>query len=366
MTRWTAAAASAWYAAQPVPFGCNFVPSTAVNALEMWQAPTFNSVTIDRELGIAAALGMNSVRVFLHDLLWADPAGCVARLDALLGLAAGHGLTVMPVLFESCWDGAPVAGPQLPPRAGVHNSRWVQSPGMAALADPAARPRLGAYVTGVVAAFARDPRILCWDVWNEPDNGPEVNARDHETLAAKAALVLPLLDAAFGWVRAAGATQPLTSAVWSGDWSNPAALTPIQRCQLDQSDVVSFHNYDVADDFARRVRWLAALGRPVLCTEYMARPRGSTFAAILPVARPAGVGLFNWGLVRGATQTHLPWDSWDHPYLGPAPEPWFHDICDPDGTPHDAAEAGLLQGHGARLPDAPDRAMVTPKGGRTT
>lgn len=362
MTRWTAAAATAWSAARPVPFGCNFVPSTAVNTLEMWQAATFDLPTIDRELGIAAALGMNAVRIFLHDLLWADAAGCIARLDAFVGVAARHGLGVMPVLFESCWDSAPAAGPQPPPRAGVHNSRWVQSPGIAALADLASQPRLEAYVTGVATAFAGDARILAWDVWNEPDNGPEVNSSDHATLAAKAALVLPLLDAAFGWVRAAGATQPLTSALWSGDWSSTATLTPIQRCQLDGSDIVSFHNYDVAADFARRVGWLAALGRPVVCTEYMARPRGSTFAAIVPIADAARVGLFNWGLVQGRTQTHLPWDSWDHPYIGAAPEPWFHDVCDPDGSPHDPAEAAWLHDRAARLRPAPAEAMVAATG----
>ncbi len=343
MTRWTADAANAWYAAPPVPLGCNFVPSTAVNALEMWQADTFDAVTIDRELGLAAGLGMNAVRVFLHDLLWSDPAGTVARFDTFLGLAARHGIAVMPVLFESCWGPAPMAGPQLPPRAGVHNSRWVQSPGMAALADPAARPRLEAYVRGIVGAFAADPRVLAWDVWNEPDNGPEVTGRDPALVAKKADTVLPLLDAAFDWVRAARPTAPLTSAVWAGDWSGRATLSPIQQCQLDRSDIMSFHNYDVADDFARRVGWLAALGRPVLCTEFMARPRGSTFAAIAPVARAANVGLFNWGLVRGRTQTHLPWDSWDTPYLGDAPEPWFHDILDADGAPHDPAEAALLR-----------------------
>lgn len=343
MSCWTAAAADAWYAARPVPFGCNFVPSTAVNALAMWQAATFDPATIDRELGLAVGLGMNAVRVFLHDLLWADPVGMVARVDTFLGLTAKHGLAVMPVLFESCWNGTPVAGPQLPPRPGVHNSRWVQSPGTAALADPNERPRLEAYVTGVVAAFARDPRILAWDVWNEPDNGPEVARRDAATLKAKAALVLPLLEAAFDWVRAAGATQPLTSAIWSGDWSSPAKLTPIQRCQIEGSDIVSFHNYDGADEFARRAVWLAAWERPVLCTEFLARPRGSTPAAIVPVATAMNVGLFNWGLVRGRTQTHLPWDLWAKPYLGTAPEPWFHDILEPDGTPHDAAEAALLR-----------------------
>ena len=341
---WTEAAAEAWYAARSLPFGCNFVPSTAVNQLEMWQAGSFDLPTIDRELAYAAGLGMNAVRVFLHDLLWADPAGCVARLDAFLGVAAGHGIAVMPVLFESCWEPEPVAGPQLPPKPGVHNSRWVQGPGMAALADPAARPRLEAYARGVVAAFATDARILAWDVWNEPDNGPEVTARDHATLAAKAELVLPLLDAAFDWVRSARPSQPLTSAVWSGDWSSPLTLTPIQRCQLERSDILSFHNYDGPEIFAEKAGWLAARGRPVLCTEYLARPRGSTFAAIVPVARGQRVGLFNWGLVAGRIQTNLPWSSVDAPILGAVPEPWFHDICHPDGTVHDPAEAVLLRG----------------------
>jgi hypothetical protein len=344
MNRWTAEAATAWYAARDWPLGCNFVPSTAVNQLEMWQATTFDAATIDRELGFAAGLGMNAVRVFLHDLLWRDDAAdLIARIEAFLTLADGHGIATLLVLFESCWNPAPVSGPQPLPRPGVHNSAWVQSPGMAALADPSTRPRLEAYVTGVVGHFASDRRIFGWDIWNEPDNGPEVTAREAATLAAKAALVLPLLGHAFDWARAAGPSQPLTSAVWSGDWSSLDRMTPIQRLQIEQSDVVSFHNYDAADVFARRVAWLAAFDRPILCTEYLARTRGSTFAAILPVARAAKVGAFNWGLVRGDTQTHLPWDPWVHPYVDRPAGVWFHDILDTDGTPYDPAEVTLLR-----------------------
>lgn len=349
MIRWTAEAATTWYAARPWPLGCNFVPSTAVNQLEMWQEPTFDPATIDRELGFAADLGMNAVRVFLHDLLWRDDApGLLARIETFLALADKHGIATMPVLFESCWNPAPVSGPQPLPRLGVHNSAWVQSPGMAALADPNTRPRLEAYVAGVVGHFAHDPRILAWDIWNEPDNGPEVALRDAATLAAKAVLVLPLLDAAFGWARGAGASQPLTSALWSGNWSGLDRLTPIQRCQIDQSDIVSFHNYDKAEDFARRIAWLEAFARPVLCTEYLARPRGSTFAAILPVAKAARVGAFNWGLVRGDTQTFWPWDSWDRPYVDRPAGVWFHDILDTDGTPFDPAEPPLLRAAAGR------------------
>ncbi len=344
MKRWTAAAANAWYAARARPLGCNFVPSTAVNQLEMWQAETFDPATIDCELGFAAALGMNAVRVFLHDLLWRDDAvGLVARLDAFLDMAAAHGIATMPVLFESCWDPAPVSGPQPPPRPGVHNSRWLQSPGAAALHDASAWPRLDAYVAGVVGRFAADPRILAWDLWNEPDNGPEVASFDAPKLAAKAERVLPRLERAFALARAANPSQPLTSAIWSGDWSSLDRMTPIQRLQIEQSDIVSFHNYDGAADFARRVGWLGQFKRPVLCTEYMARPRGSTFAAILPVAMTTGTGILNWGLVRGRTQTNLPWDSWDRPYVDRPAGVWFHDVLEPDGTPYDAAEAAILR-----------------------
>ena len=343
-SRWTLSAARAWDARLPWLVGCNFIPSTAVNQLEMWQAERFDLVTFNRELALAGSIGMNCIRIYLHDLLWLqDAAGFIARIDVVLGVAAAHGLRVIFVLFDSCWDSRPVLGRQAPPRAGVHNSGWVQSPGMAALADPAERDRLETYIKGVVGHFANDPRVLAWDIWNEPDNGPEVARRDPFEIAAKSALVLPLLAAAFDWARAVNPSQPLTSGVWFGDWSGDDQLSPTQALQLDRSDIVSFHNYDTPDDFATRVGWLRRLNRPILCTEFMARPRGSTFAAILPLAEAGKVAAICWGLVAGKTQTTLPWDSWDHPYVDRAPGRWFHDVFESDGTPYDASEVALIQ-----------------------
>lgn len=341
--RWTAERAHAWFAGQPWLVGCNFTPSYAINQLEMWQAETFDLAAIDAELALAAGAGMNAVRVYLHDLLWTQgPDDFLARIDAFLAVAQRHGIGTMLVLFDSCWDPHPAPGPQPAPRPGIHNSGWVQSPGMKALADKAEHDRLEAYVRGVASRFRDDPRVIVWDIWNEPDNGPEVALCDPVALKAKADLVVPLMVEAFGWVRDCDPIQPLTSGIWLGDWSAPDLLSPIQRAQTGNSDIITFHNYGTAEDFVTRVKWLSAMGRPILCTEFMARPAGSTVESILPPAKELGVGAFCWGLVKGKTQTHLPWSHWESPGLAPA-HAWFHDLFDEDGTPHDPAEIELLR-----------------------
>jgi len=344
VARWDSAKARAWYAAMPWHSGCNFAPSYAINQLEMWQAETFDLKAIDSELALAASVGMNAVRVYLHDLLWLqDAEGFMARIDAFLQHAHAHNIRTMFVLFDSCWGPDPVLGPQCAPLPGVHNSGWVQAPGMKALVDPTQRHRLEHYVRDVVGRFANDTRIFAWDIWNEPDNGPDVALCDAEEWRVKGELVRPLMVDAFGWARASNPAQPLTSAIWIGDWSDHAALTPLQQAQINNSDVITFHNYGGAEDFERRVGWLQAYGRPVMCTEYMARPAGSTFQAILPIAQKHRVGMFCWGLVRGKTQTHLPWANWISPLKDFPAEAWFHDIFDEDGSPHDVAEVAFLR-----------------------
>ena len=340
--RWSAERAHDWYAGLPWLVGCNFTPSYAINQIEFWQEETFDLSVIDRELGWAARIGMNSTRVYLHDLLWhADPAGFIARIDAYLAVAAGHGIRTMLVLFDSCWHAEPSLGPQPQPRPGIHNSGWVQSPGVKALSDPAQVPRLEAYVSAIVSAFADDDRVLAWDIWNEPDNGPEVDQCRPSVLAAKAALVAPLLEKAFGWARSCAPRQPLTSGIWLGDWSDEAKFSPIQRLQVECSDVITFHSYMKANAFRQRIRWLERFGRPILCTEFMARSTGSTFQTILPVAKEQRVGAFCWGLVLGRTQTHLPWKSARRRAKGA--EQWFHDVLHPDGRPHRAREVNFLR-----------------------
>jgi hypothetical protein len=341
--RWSEEKANNWYQQQPWLVGSNFNPADAINELEMWQAATFDPQEIDKELGWAQSLGMNTMRVFLHDLLWQqDAAGFKQRLDTFLTISAKHKIRPIFVLFDSCWDPFPKLGPQRAPRPGVHNSGWVQSPGAVALQDPAQYPRLKEYVVGVVGAFANDPRVLAWDLWNEPNN---TNDRAYGSVEPKkkTELVLALLPQVFEWARSANPSQPLTSGVWEGDWSSSEKLSATQHVQLEQSDVISFHNYSWPEDFEKKVAWLERYHRPILCTEFMARPMGSTFDSILPVAKRLHVAAINWGLVAGKSQTYLPWDSWEHPYVNEKPPVWFHEVFHEDGKPYREREAQIIR-----------------------
>lgn len=350
--RWTAKQANAWYEHQPWLVGSNYTPASAINQLEMWQATTWDPKRVDYELGLAQGIGMNTMRVFLHDQLWEqDPEGFKRRIAEFLTLAAKHKIKPLFVLFDSCWDPNPLLGPQHPPIPGVHNSGWVQSPGLPGLRDKTRYPKYRAYVAGVIGAFANDDRILGWDLWNEPDNP----ADQYKSQEGKEPLVRALLAQVFDWARAANPTQPVTSGVWwHDDWSPNAKLTGMEKLQLGQSDVVTFHDYGWPEQFEGRVKQLKLYGRPVLCTEFMARGNGSTFDGSLPIGKRYNVAMINWGFVDGKTQTRLPWDSWRKPYTMDEPTLWFHEVFRADGTPYRSAEAALIK----RLSTAPK--MVVP------
>jgi Cellulase (glycosyl hydrolase family 5) len=326
--RWSKERAQAWSKAQPWLVGCNFIPSTAINQLEMWQADTFDPATIDRELGFAESVGMNVVRVYLHNLAWEeDASGSKQRIGRFLELAEKHRIRAIFVLFDSCWNDHPKAGKQPAPKPGVHNSGWVRSPGTARLFDSRTWGPLEAYTKDVVGTFGRDPRVLAWDLFNEPSNSGYLDA------------AVPLLKAVFAWAREVNPDQPLTAGLWNDH-------TLSNDVMLDQSDVVTFHDYDAPDRLEAHILDLKKTGRPLICTEYMARTRGSLFETSLPIFKRHGVGALNWGLVKGRTNTIFAWDA-------PMPdkdEPpvWFHDVFRPDGTPYQASEIAFLKSITAR------------------
>jgi Glycosyl hydrolases family 2, TIM barrel domain len=322
--RWSAEKANAWYAQQPLLVGANFIPSTAINELEMWQAETFDAVTIDRELAWAEGLGMNIMRVFLHNIPYeADSEGFIKRINEFLTIADKHHIKIMFVLYDSCWNDDPKAGKQMQPVVGKHNSGWARCPGTKMLFDSRTWGKLEAYTKGVIGAFAQDKRVLVWDIFNEPSNSGYMDA------------VMPLLKKSFEWVKQANPSQPITSGWWH---DHPMS----NEFMLNNSDIITFHNYSSPENLEKQIKELQEnQKRPLICTEYMARKHKSTFETCLPVFAKYKVGAINWGLVKGKTNTIY---AWDEPIpSGEEPKLWFHDIFRPDGSIYKQSEVDAIK-----------------------
>lgn len=345
--RWSEAKANQWYGQQPWLVGTNFGPSNAINQLEMWQQETFDAETIERELALSASIGMNTHRVFLHNLLWEqDSAGFLNRIDQFLTIAERHGIKPMLVLFDGVWHPVPVLGIQPKPIPHKHNSGWVQSPGAEYLADKNHYPKLERYVKGVISRFADDGRVLMWDLFNEPDNDNSGSYPELE-LADKYDPAFDLLKVAFKWAREVNPSQPLTAGVWRGiigtDGMASEEPDAISMFMLQNSDIISFHTYEHPEIVPERIRYLQRFNRPLVCTEYLARSRDNTFENLLPLFKEHRIGAYNWGFVAGKTNTIYPWDSWDSVYVA-EPGLWHHDIFRNDLTAYREAEvAGIKE-----------------------
>jgi hypothetical protein len=346
-TVWTNTKASNWYKQQPWLTGCNYLPVTAINQLEMWQAESFDTVTIEKELALAESIGFNTLRVFLHDKLWQEDAKAfINRIDIFLSICARHHIKPMLVFFDSCWDPFPALGKQHEPIPGLHNSGWVQSPGAAILTDSSKYDQLKQYVKAIIKAFKNDKRILCWDMWNEPDNtnGSSYGSKEPKN---KETLVNHLLPKVFQWARSENPSQPLTSGLWTwwdNGWDKDSSknLTATEKIQVENSDIITFHCYDDSATFRKQLMKLMSRGKPVLCSEYMARGNKSTVMTIMPVAKQYRVGVINWGFADGKEQTKYPWDSWEKRYTI-EPALWHHILFKADYTPYKQEEIDFIK-----------------------
>ena len=157
----------------------------------------------------------------------------IDRIDEFLGIADSHDIRVMLVLFDGVWNPNPIAGPQPEPIPGVHNSQWVQSPGVELLGDPSRHAELEAYVQALFSRFRSDHRILAWDLFNEPNNPNTISYHATDLDASvKSDRALELMRATTDWALAENPEQPLTSGVWNGDWSDAESLTPLNAFML--------------------------------------------------------------------------------------------------------------------------------------
>ncbi|MBK7131539.1 MAG: 1,4-beta-xylanase [Bacteroidales bacterium] len=304
--------------------GSNFNPSTAINQLETWQAESFDTVTIDRELKWASDIGMNCMRVYLHHVAWeVDKDGFKGRMDKYLKIADSHGIKTIFVFFDDCWNPEYQAGKQPEPKPGVHNSGWVRDPGDLLYRDSTLMIVLETYVKDVLTTFRNDDRIALWDMYNEPGNSGYGNKS------------IPLLEKAFEWGWEVRPSQPLSSGVWS------LRLSDLNKIQIENSDIITYHNYDSPEKHLKAIDTLRLYGRPLVCTEYMARRNNSLFTNIMPILKENNIGAINWGLVSGKSNTKY---AWDEPIPdGSDPPLWFHEIFRPDGTPYKQEEVDLIK-----------------------
>ena len=321
---WTKEQANEWYKDKGWLRGSDFIPSTAINQLEMWQAETFDTTTINRELGWAESIGLNSMRVYLHHLAWQiDSVGFKNRVEQYLTIADKHHISTLFVLFDDCWTPTYKAGKQPDPRPGIHNSGWVRDPGDKIHEDSTLIAVLERYEKDILTHFANDKRIVLWDLYNEPGNSGYKNKS------------MPLLEKAFQWGREVNPSQPLSAGVWAKD------LIDLNNYQLANSDVTTYHNYSDEIEHKKWIDSLRTYGRPLICTEYMARTRGSRFENIMPMLKAENIGAYNWGLVAGKTNTMYAWDT---PMPdGKEPKIWFHDIFRKDGTVYNKEEVKLIK-----------------------
>ena len=284
--KWSIDKASAWQKENSWINGANFIPSTAINQLEMWQDSSFDPQTIDRELGWAEEIGFNTMRVYLHSLAYQqDPSGFKNRVSQYLSIADKHKIKTIFVFFDDCWNKLGVIGKQPAPKPGIHNSGWVQDPGDPNYKDTENFPALETYVKDVLNHFSNDKRILLWDLYNEPGNSGKFDTS------------MPLLTKVFEWSRQVNPDQPLSVGLWRWDFEKLNAF------QVLNSDIITYHDYEAAEWHKRVVQVLKTHGRPLICTEYMARTNNSTFANTMPMLQKENIGAINWGLVSGKTNT---------------------------------------------------------------
>ena len=357
--KWSTEKINKWYEEQPWLVGCNYYPSTAINQIEMWQASTWDPKTIDKELSWAADIGMNTLRVFLHDLVWKDDKeGLYSRMNEFLTICKKYEIRPWFVFFDDCHAPEAKLGDQPLPVKGYHNSGWANCPSRELALRYAENKALNeeinhlkGYVQQTMFQFKEDDRILMWELYNEPGRGGVGGAGYMNDKSNK------LVYNSWIWAREVNPSQPITST------SEGAAGEGNVKINRTNADLHSIHSYSGPADLRNLINDYKQDGRPIIMTEWLARSLGSTVEDCLPILKEFNVGAVNWGFVSGKSGTVWDWASRkdiDGTPLDlekmrkqgrvispgskfPEPEIWFHDLFRIDGTPYNEKEVDVFR-----------------------
>jgi hypothetical protein len=309
----------------------------------MFQESTFNIEEIAKEISWAKNIGFNSLRVYLHDLLWEEKHQFLVRFNDFLDCCQNYEIKPVIVLFDDCHYPFPELGPQPLPVRGIHNSGWKQSPGHKIVTEifklnaKQHLDRLQKYTQELLELYKDDARILMWDLYNEPGQFG---------IGEKS---FTFLEYVWNWAHEIRPSQPLTSCIDGAIGDSIILLNKIK------SDIITFHTYE-AEKLEPTIKELRSIGRPLMCTEYMAREYGTTFEFCLPIFKKYNIACYNWGLVAGRSQTNFNWETILHLneqrdqgnliYEGDSltePDEWFHDIFRQDGSSFKDEETAFIK-----------------------
>jgi hypothetical protein len=281
-----------------------------------------------------------------------DAQGLTRRVNEFLKIAAKHGFATMLCPLDDCeFSGKEAhAGPQPEPVEGLHNSQAVGSPGRRIVCDPSQWHRVEKYVRYVARTWGKDKRILLLDVYNEPGN-PYIYSKEGTHVYEDEKLfdecAYSLMEKVFEWVRLERPSVPLTASAWHmpDPFFDTSDVIPLGH-RIDQramqlSDVISIHAYCEPMRLQSILTDIARFGKPILLTEWMARQISSTFDTSLPTLKELKVGAYQWGLVKGKSQTWLPWPHIAHKYENDPT--WWHDVLDAEGNFHSEKEAEVFR-----------------------
>ncbi|QNL49203.1 cellulase family glycosylhydrolase [Olivibacter sp. SDN3] len=325
--RWTKKQAWDWYNKTSWYCGFNYIPAYAINYTAMWDKTSFDPKAIERELALAKKTGMNALRAVLQYAVYEeDPQYFLNTLNTFMDICAKYDIQFMPALFDDCSFGIendPKTGKQPEPLIGWYAWAWSPSPGHSMVTDTSSYPKLAQYVKTVISHFKDDQRIMLWDLYNEPTN------------SGLGTTTLPLLQKVIISAREANPSQPISIGVFDQN-------ERLNEIILNNSDIITFHNYGNQENLQKQIEELKKHGRPLINTEWLNRPTGSTIENNLAVFFEEGVGCMLWGLVNGKTQTHLPWG---HRPGDPEPSVWQHDLYNGSFKPYRKEEVALIKAY---------------------
>lgn len=348
-TQWTMEQANEWYSRLGWLRGCNFIGSDCANRLDMFQSYKADEKlkTAERELALCQKIGFNTVRIWANfDVYYAEPEEYMEIFERYISLCAKYGQKVMVVLTHE--EDLP-RGEKFEPKPmgeqnyalGYHQGRAPLTPERKAMRAmhymeyPELYDRYLEMIVRTVRKYARDERIFCWNIYNEPG------------IALGDLRAEKILRKIFEVVRAEDPIQPLCADIWKS-LAGKRISSEVEKVALELSDVISFHSYQPFPEIVESLQFLRSFGRPIFQTEWLHRINHNNVAEMYPLLYLTNVANYCWGFVLGKTQTNEPWDvMWrqldegeDHGYDFTK---WQHDLFRPNLRPYDPREIALIE-----------------------